>query len=273
MCCFCYHEGHRFTLLVDRRFDIYVAPLHVRNTSLHQGTLLDAELVRTFDGGFKLLIFDMYYFTGVCLHQVSYPHRHRMAEAVLQLSGDPHLALKPIFEPWQWAALEQHLQTLDHPNDGLIFTPFRCALLTGRHPELFKWKRQRDNTVDCILAVADPEHVVANLNHLSTLSYWLLVSDDDKLVTWEQTEGPQEWLDDFMKRNDTSPDVIVECCFNGERWIPKQRRFDKHTPNTLFVANRTRQNIEENITVATLRTHFQRRLKSRLESSCLDAPS
>lgn len=203
------------------------------------------------------LLFDLYHYSGISLQSASYVDRHAMCHNVVRQSGDRHLRVKPIFAPQQWHELDAHLSRLDHASDGLIFTPHKCELLTGRHKLLFKWKRQCDNTVDCVLRIADPEYVRSNLHRLERCRYALCCQNKGKLCVWQYTEGPVTWIDQYIRNADrANGEIVVECHFDGTAWTVRQERSDKSDPNTLFVAERTRQNIEENIGVERLRQFF-----------------
>jgi hypothetical protein len=105
---------------------------------------------------------------------------------------------------------------LNSKSDGLIFTPVDEPVRMGTHRTMFKWKEK--HTVDFIVSDG-----------------FLCVQHESKLQRIQRT-------------SETEDGKILECVHTSDGWVPIIVRKDKTHPNNLRTFERTKVNIEENVT-------------------------
>ena len=240
----CQSEGMRCAVLCDRSGNMYGVAVQC-DAVYFEGTMLDAEVVQTKDGGsWKLLVFD-----GTCVAGYSYLEflpLHSRLEVLgrslgpLQfLRADVTLVTKTMFQlgdPHAMAALGSHVASLDYATDGYILTPDNESVApAGTAPLVFKIKES--HTIDFLW---------------SGDMLWFGDTKDLYPVTHLDVQFQKEQLS--AVRNDTivemTPQTDKQGCVVLLHFF--QTRPDKTTPNSYFTVKRTLQSIKDAITLSSL---------------------
>jgi len=120
------------------------------------GTLLDGELV-----GNKFIVFDVVASRGCFLHNRNYLARLQEAQKLIKGEADGEesaatllagaenfgidglkLSTKEVYLLSDFERLLKKLEGLDHPSDGLVYTPINCKIQMGSHPLILKYKEK-----------------------------------------------------------------------------------------------------------------------------------
>lgn len=207
-------------LFIDRAMRMFIMPGSLP-TMAFENSLLDGELVQCQDQTWHYLVFDCIYLSGLDLASHRFSSRlwlvkEWLADVGSGLSG-VRIAVKKFVAvaSGQRVAEEQRM-----PIDGLIFVPEATPYVCFKHDTLFKWKADRQHTVD----------FRAQDNKLCVLS-------KNKLV-----EKAKIHPDDSAANG-----AIVECRYDGKQWRVVKVRNDKSSPNDLYVYSKTLLNIQEDI--------------------------
>jgi hypothetical protein len=223
-------EEKSICALINRNLEAMMIKANVP-IECYKGTILDGEMLEI-EGEMTFLIYDCVTVSGQDISTFSFKGRLEMAEEISKSITTEYfkLRMKKIYDYEQVRTCLKNMEELDYKTDGLIFIPNDCAVKAGRHDDLFKWKKQYDNTVDFAIKSDDKKtlylqkagQLVKTLNKLETLM--------------EVFEGT----------------IIVECkCVNIEKriWELVMKRPDKNLPNSLYTFRKTLINIKENIDV------------------------
>ncbi|PKI82898.1 Ceg1p [Malassezia vespertilionis] len=224
-------------------------------------TLLDGELVLDALGPnqtkLRLLLFDCIVIDGENISRRSLGRRYARLRSHIFPAYNQHLKrnkLARVKEPFEVmikpmdlaygieTVLRTRVPSLQHKNDGLIFTSLNSSYVCGTDPRILKWKPPHENTIDFKLQLrfppkADKPHepdfhakpYFILLQHLGSIQHeffdYLEMSDDE----WEKWKQSGEQLDDR----------IVECAWHppagdntsASTWHISRIRDDKQNAN------------------------------------------
>jgi hypothetical protein len=239
----------RHALMIDRGYSIYGVEMSFAESAYaREGSLLDGELVQAMDGSWRYLVFDCVSVEGKSLYEVrKYLERLDAARFIVDRLyqrniNDPFLIEVKRFYPLRnLPKLLNDLPHLDHPYDGLLFTPLQESVRTGKQNSLLKWKPARGHTIDAAAVLE------GDLVHLQ-------LQDGRNRVDWAVLQGAPAAECRALGLGPHNQGVIVECAHDPQTdgWRVLRLRNDKAEPNALYTASRTLQNIEENIVVEEL---------------------
>jgi mRNA guanylyltransferase len=208
--------------------------------AVRKDTLLDGELVwdvhRDGTRTLRLLLFDCVVLDGTSMAQRPLSKRYgRLNELFLPpfrqfLRDNPHAAndapyevkVKPMKLAYGITSVLQMIPTLEHGNDGLIFTCIGSGYVSGTDPKIVKWKPPSENSIDFKLRLRfppdymrDPRGYLPDLDakpmfqleeYMGRDEYryfdWLWLEDEE----WEHWKASGEQLDDR----------IVECYWDPQ---------------------------------------------------------
>lgn len=258
------YQNRQRLYLVDRAYRFYEVRLSQMGADFFQGTILDGELVREHrvDGG----PWSFYCHDCVCLAGVNIAKSNldiRLAFAEKCVSGlytkdtrDPFTLKTKRF--WDYKDFGNYLQdhrsgNKTHDTDGLVLTPKNVPVCTGTQLSMFKWKEK--HTFDFAV------HWTAFTP--SRCKYDMFVMDKSKLAKYHTVNSrtPKGKVFDTQFRQLYSPNgdlptctknVIVECLYENDTYIPVLLRKDKLHPNGLRTVTNTHSNITEDIKLEEL---------------------
>jgi len=229
----------------------------------YAGTLLDCEFVNVRDV-LQVWVFDALRINGHCVRRIPYLHRLQAASDFVtrcmgtdifpwavpahqsiqpmgkwvRHAGTMFFTCKPVWphtrprEAYAWGRAM-------FPTDGLVFTPHTRAVSSYRSLNVFKWKPAAKHTIDFTVEVDGGGGRMQ-----------LLVVD---------ARGAMVPFADVPVLCDNGAVVLVsgqvyECRWVAERqtWSVERPRPDKDRPNAKLTAERTCQNIAENVTLREL---------------------
>lgn len=200
-------EEKKFTIFVNRAFDMFIVSLPVP-----RNTLIDGEMVNG-----KFMIFDAVIVNGTDLRALDYISRLKAAEAVTR--GPPTKLRLVMKKMWPLSGFKQLTdQKFEYDTDGYIFTPVNEPIRMETHETMFKWKPLDRITVDFM--------VISNT-----------------LCVWDRKHGMVR-IQPIAPGYETE---IVECAFKNKQWVPVKVRKDKSHPNNRRTYLRTIVNINEDI--------------------------
>ena len=231
------YEGTKMCVLVNRAFEIVLAPLSLPKTA-YQGTVLDGEVVMTNFKHDTLLVYDVVTVSGVSVASLNLIERLKAGESIVngirKMATDPIvLRMKTFFNLKDFDELfNKYIPALDYKTDGVVFTPVDEPIRIGTHETLFKWKPRDQNTIDF------------KAKRWSDAKWGLYVQERGTLVFESElsTQQAPEWV---------TEDSIVECQYMVEDeprwWKPVTLRKDKVHPNNRRTFYNTLKNIREDI--------------------------
>ncbi len=246
MYCTCF-EGDAVTVLVDRRWQMFVVKADVPPTLSELGTVLDGELAaNTQQKRSVFLVFDAVVVGGDSVHRSAFHHRMQAVTRALGTETGVGLPVhvKHFFALHKaWPEFLRHLQQASAAfrTDGVVLVPDAQGVRTGRHDSMFKCKPTQQNTVD--LEVTGVDGVL----------YLAAFSRTKGLVPIDLLPVQSE------KELALSGGEIVECAYKSERWHPLFVRDDKDKPNDVYTLERTLVNIEEGIDLTEFASIASRR--------------
>ena len=223
-------DGERFLMMavtirkvkvcvfVDRAMRFFIMPGQLP-TMAFENSLLDGELVEYPDGAWNFLVFDCIYLSGLDIASHKFTTRLALVESWLLDIGEGLTGIKVAVKQFVPVGTGQIPDNVA-PVDGVVFVPNRAPYVCFKNDNLFKWKADRQHTVD----------FKVEENRLCVLSKTKLV-EKDRLHP-----------DDKYKTG-----VIVECKYSSEGWRVVRPRPDKAHPNDLYVYSKTVLNIQEDI--------------------------
>lgn len=264
--------------MIDRAGKVFEVKVAAR--AIHfKGTLLDGELVRTHDGFYRYLVFDIIAtptyndirkapFMPVrynTIRQVlsdkfgSMEEAHQGRISSLHTSPQIHFCIKPMYDLEHTESLLTEMGHSDHRTDGLIFQPKATPVWVGTQNDCFKWKLC--HTVDLMLVFQKDaptevhyRHKGININatrngifykgHRFTIKSH---ASDNKIFRTLENEArasPQE-----------RTEHIVECIFDVDfllhtiHWFIIRVRDDKDTANTQYTVKKTLDSIADHIEI------------------------
>jgi mRNA guanylyltransferase len=249
--------------------------------SLFSGTLLDGELVKLKNGSFSFVVFDCLLSEGNNIMDRPLMHRLKQVKSAitkmthsdsdsnsnldLNLNFAYSVTTKQFLPTKDIRKLWTHVvPNLDHPSDGMIFTPVQTSVQVGHHPSLYKYKVGTFNTVDFLvkLVQGSPKSAkiplipyygktrdISSACILAELWTTRYVRGTHENVLYTTTYVTQEHLQKMSLDKFVQVDnKVVECGWNpnDKMWHLKTVR-NKPFSNILATIERTVENIEENI--------------------------
>eukprot|EP00302_Diacronema_sp_CCMP2436_P012527 CAMPEP_0179871048 /NCGR_PEP_ID=MMETSP0982-20121206/20632_1 /TAXON_ID=483367 /ORGANISM="non described non described, Strain CCMP 2436" /LENGTH=424 /DNA_ID=CAMNT_0021761721 /DNA_START=24 /DNA_END=1295 /DNA_ORIENTATION=+ len=262
--------------LVDRRFTFRRIRLHLPRRDIPQaqvaGTLLDGELVEDHDPGSGAKTLRYLVYDAVAVHsklllgetlpmRLLYTHKFVLAPRALDrahdYSSEPFtVELKGFFDVGQLRyVFEQVIPTLQHENDGIIFTPVAEPYVTGTCHSLLKWKPSHMNTVDfrllTIYRQREPRYQLGAASGTVTVFFGWLDPVAEDLSQLDRLDG--QIIECFY-----DPEWTTTEYADGKDWSMGRRtrggwrymrpREDKHIPNDQSVVKKVMKSIEDNVT-------------------------
>lgn len=222
MLAFLTHDGLRLALLVGRAWDVYIATAGAIPTAWFQGTAFDGELLDD-----VWLGFDAMYVCGIPVFAEPLPQRLAAAAEAMtaysRTSGDSfEIRFKAYYDTFDDYAAVGKI-------DGIILTPIRQPVVVGRHRALYKLKDAGKHTVDF-------EHVQKRLKVYDP-------AQKKAVVVGKLIDAPPKL-----------PRCIVEAAWvQGDTWKFVGVREDKTTCNDLLTFEKTKLNVQENLTIDDLK--------------------
>ena len=236
--------GHQpYSYMIDRAYHMYKVHTSVSKGNdmdkYTMGTLIDGELVQDRAGRLHFVGFDVVAVYGEDCTSWRYEIRLQKLRDIMEsldIEQCSSCTAKHCVPVMEIETMWENMNNSIYPSDGLIFMPDRCAVKTGMHPQMFKWKTH--HTIDFQLAEIDHE-------------LCLLYSCSDGLHKCSE-------LNIDLVENSTMHDLrshvpcIVECSchYTGNSTIEARilsSRPDKTTPNYERTVILTLQNIRESI--------------------------
>lgn len=281
--------GSPMALLINRAGRVFRFGCAIPK-SLSKGCIWDGELVHLKSGKFAFLVFDCLMVSGIpCAEQV-YCNRLQAAQLAIdawnalqdsekdkQVRNETlTLLTKPIWSIDQVASMLYH-HLPEYKTDGLILTANEPPVIGGfcSQGEILKVKRGCDNTVEFqLVAVIRRPNGTASEWLQRGMPFYLMVQGikGGNNVKWGSMtllpDNPsQQSVIEFCDRvglTFRSGDArellsqlhsrIGECRYNldTKAWGIDLMRHDKTLPNTKSTADKTWQNIQENLTLADI---------------------
>jgi hypothetical protein len=166
--------------------------------------------------------------------------------------------VKRVYSPERVMEMLLEQGSLDHGTDGYITTAVEPPIQIGQTQTIFKVKRATDHTIDFLAVVLNatepnPAVVLVDLVAMSNNGSHGVLFDTIEISGAElplvarrlgyQGAEPLLNIDEWLNGR------VVECRYNPARqsWDPELMRSDKSTPNKIYTAQKTWQNIEEDL--------------------------
>jgi hypothetical protein len=239
-------------LWINRSYDMFL----LENVNLPKlafnGTLFDGELVSIHKKDDKndckkaYIVFDTLQVNGISTCEYNYLVRLQIASFFLKSFRVPILSnvdirVKEVYAVQQLHDLLIEMTKLDHQTDGLILTSIEAPVCyTNKEtPTIFKFKMGTDHTIDFMY-------------HNQTLYSYKVFRLPNQTIQMKWVEmsrrinyGP------FAESVSLLNNKIVECRFerDEECWKIEMIRKDKRMPNVCTTVWKTKQNIDENLSL------------------------
>lgn len=235
--------------LVDRMMNFYIVQpqICIIPSELKKGTVLDGELVCTFDSKWLFMVFDVFSVANKIVKDVVH-HEKRILEFGSYIRFMKHhtssifeIRLKQFFHVSEFKACSTH--HYEYKTDGFIFTPLFRKIYNGTDKRTYKWKEPQDHTIDFEL--------VKNENGVNTLYLW----DKSSKIAIQEIEVCEHIQTEIQ--NLKHP-IIVECKKSiyaeneTQIWSILKYRNDKNRPNSMRTYFSTMEVIKDNITITDL---------------------
>lgn len=257
-----FHE--QMMVFMDRALKLYLVPLDVPAIWFH-GTILDGELVSRSDGGYAFIVYDAWQCNGVPLGQESYLNRLQIPHLLLEQWKSQvkaplfDIRVKSVYTVEQVPdMLMNELNGMDHLLDGLIITAVEPSAPLGRASQkIYKYKVGNENTIDCLV-----QHKQAQTLHLLSFvkgheyALWAMIDNleraqkTDLKTTCHELGVDVDHCNNWEKLAASLHGKVVECAYQQDTksWKLKSVR-EKSDANLLRTAEKTFQNIQENLTL------------------------
>lgn len=264
------------TFLINRKYSINLVPkvsfpLDPQGASFQHETLLDCELLIDAENGketLKLVVFDGILVNGENIMKKNLTERLSIVlkKVVNPLNSAP-LALKQNF-PFLVLLKQMHksygldevltkvIPSLQHENDGLIFTPVNEPYIIGTCDLLLKWKPAHLNTIDFKLDVKwDSQQrpffllFVAYCSGLRFYDYLTAETENEVKLLANMNGSIIECSFDpnsITKYNKDEPGAAPNAQKPGG-WKYHRARIDKNSPNDHSVVQKIIESIENSI--------------------------
>jgi hypothetical protein len=236
--------------LINRNLEYFFLDLSFKK-EVYEGSIFDAELVKTKKGDWHLLIHDCMCYNGTSFLKSS--HRLRYAciidfivkRYVNNPDKDPFNIKTKLFYnfgPGLEKTWEHIQETTENEIDGLIFTPVNGPYIFGRDLNLFKWKRPEDNTVDFQIVFKGRKVYL----------YYIQKSDLKLFKSFSSTHENYKKIKQFVKDIEDESPIIEFKIIDEDHFTPYRYRDDKNTPNGEITVLNTFKNVKEALQVKDL---------------------
>jgi hypothetical protein len=234
-----FNEPIKLCCVINRKGDIFLAPLAKVPNAMWQGTVLDGELtVHKQTGEPVFIVFDCPRLSGILITDQTVTQRLRLVRLVLDEEGyqstfphDPFsIKMKKMIPKREFHLLEGivHHQQMEYKIDGTIFTPDEPGWVVGRHFGLFKLKPPGHHTVD-----------------------FLIMNDGISISVFDPDQCGQIVVGKLMDHS--PPGCIGECSYVSDGlWNLISIRHDKAQSNDMLTYKKTLLNIEENLSLGEI---------------------
>ena len=261
-------DGARYMLFIcndgmyfiDRMMNFYkIDPLFcIIPSELKSGTVLDGELVQSFDLKWMYMVFDVFSVAGKLVKDVV-QHYRRLNEFSQYLrfmkplrarntneNNEVGIYMKRFYHVYNLA----ECANCQYPYkiDGFIYTPSYRKIYNGTDKRTYKWKAPIEHTIDFELQ--------KNENGVYAMYLW---DKGSKIAIQEilNMDSVKDGIQKYENQNIQHP-MIVECQKSNDPqsdihiWDVLKFRFDKHRPNSMRTYFSTMEVIKENITLQDL---------------------
>jgi mRNA guanylyltransferase len=237
--------------ILNRNNELYFLDLSFKK-EVYEGSIFDAELVKTKSGTWNLLIHDCMAYNGTNFTKMN--HRLRYAciidfivKRYVNKPTDPVNIKTKLFYQFgpEIDKTWEHIQkTTENEIDGLIFTPIDGPFIFGRDINLFKWKLPENNTVDFQIVFKGKK----------VYFYYSVKSELVIYKSFGSTHENYKKLKEFLKNNKITEDSpIIEFKITSEDYFtPYRYRDDKNEPNGEITVLNTFKNVKEAIQIKDL---------------------
>lgn len=247
---FVHNRWHKLCVLSGRNLDTYIVPLVIGERLFTHGCVFDGELVRGWDGGWSLLVFDTYMYEGAIVSKRSFVERascyQRFVEESYQYTpSDPFqlapkrfTSLRRVSRAFvqRMLANDAQTRTYAYPTDGIIVMHSMTGVQSGTCKGIFKFKFT--HTIDL------------QLDARGVLSSLLGGGGEPAARTPHLTLST---VPDWMRAGD-----IVECALAWDAEAahmaiePLHVRRDKDDANSTWVVERTMQTVKDALQIEQL---------------------
>lgn len=284
--------------LITRNCEVsWVQNLHVPSERgnprpFQVGTLIDGELVRSFDGKIRYFMFDLLAHQGKVLTDRNLEKRLGYLDQLVfrpfanfcnhaptsAASFDFKIYMKSMSQSYRLDSVLS--QKREHLSDGLIFTSVPDPYVYGTDPYIMKWKPASENSVDFAIRLdfAHSDDPTVDTDYYSkpnvTLLVWegkterdygtLFISDNE----WEAWKALEEPL------NYRIVEVVQETTNQGEkRWRFLRFRDDKDHGNHVDIVSKVLESINDSLSLEELAEYIPAiREKWKLRDASLKRP-
>jgi len=244
-------NGEAKCILVNRSNKMYFIDL-LFSSEVYEGTVFDGELVTNNSGESVFLVFDCIVYVGV---NYSQKNHHMRYNCILDCIINKYeycptdffkLKTKLFFQygPELEKTWEYIKSTTENKIDGLIFTPVHHHIKLGRDNHLFKWKCDKQHTVDLLLKYEGKKYIAYGNNCNSNYIFKIIKPSD------ESFKNISSFFNKLVKL--PKEGYIVECNYSNETLVPIRIRTDKTSPNNKVTIENTLKNIYENLEIQDL---------------------
>lgn len=242
--------------LIDRKNKYKLVKIKVPNKDDKRkfitNTIIDGELVESKKDGMSFsifLAFDILVFNekilmnrpftkrlGYLKEFVMKPYVNYMKDHPDKLFDDDfQLQIKELQLSYRMNDTVDHIKSLAHENDGLIFTSAEDEYVCGTCTTMMKWKPPELNSVDFKISLSPDSRIILNIltgNNVHKPFAELTLSEDQKSAEFY-------------------PGRIVECGFDKKtsKWGFLRFREDKESANYITVVNNIMQSINEGVSL------------------------
>lgn len=284
-------DGTRYMMLIDGEDQIYFADrdnavYRVQNLSFPYrknlnehlaDTLLDGEMVIDKINGKsypRFLVYDIVRFRNMevgktnletrlmCIRkEIIETRKHAMESGRILREKEPFsVRAKEFWDLNQASSLlsEKFKRSLAHEPDGLIFQPFDDGYVCGRCDIVLKWKPPSHNSVDFRLKVTCESGEGLVPKKIGLLYVGSLTTPFAQIKITKE-----------LKKYDGK---IIECRWDGCRWVFMRERTDKSFPNALSTAEAVCSTIRNPVTEEILLDFIQHKVKRRPDHELMPPP-
>lgn len=263
--------------LITRKCEVsWVQNLHVPSERgnprpFQVGTLIDGELVRSFDGKTRFFMFDLLAHQGKVLSDRNLEKRLGYLDQLVfrpfasfcnhapssAASFDFKIYMKTMSQSYRLDSVLS--QKREHLSDGLIFTSVPDPYVYGTDPHIMKWKPASENSVDFAIRLdflhsddptvdtdyyTKPQVTLLVWEGKTERDYGSLYISDDEWDAWRALEEPLNYR---------IVEVVQEITDKGEkRWRFLRFRDDKDHGNHADIVTKVLESINDSLSLEEL---------------------